>query len=217
MLFDMDGTLLDSEKLWDVALDDLAEWLGGTLSEAGRARMVGSSLGRSVALMHADLGIDADPETSGAFLLERAEQLFRTALEWRPGAQDLLWTVFDEGLPSALVTSTHRRLTEVALDFLGRDFFVASVCGDEVGQPKPHPEPYLRAAALLGADPVACAAVEDSPTGAASAQAAGCGVLAVPSAVPVGPAPRRVVRGSLLDVTLNDLRDVVADAAGPPG
>jgi HAD superfamily hydrolase (TIGR01509 family) len=211
VLFDMDGTLLDSEKLWDVALADLAEELGGSLSGAARERMVGNALGRSVAIMHEELGIDADPEASGAFLLGRAEELFRTALEWRPGAQDLLWAVFDEGLPSALVTSTHRHLTELALDFIGRDFFVASVCGDEVSAPKPHAEPYARGAELLGADPARCVAVEDSPTGVTSAQAAGCAVLAVPSQVPLEPGPRRVVRGSLLDVTVNDLYDLVAD------
>lgn len=210
VLFDLDGTLLDSEKLWDIALDDLARWLGGELSAAARERMVGNALGRSVAIMHEDLGINADPEASGAYLLERAEELYRTALEWRPGAQEMLWAVFDEGLPSALVTSTHRHLTELALDFLGRDFFVASVCGDEVGRPKPHPEPYLRAAELLGADPARCAAIEDSPTGIASAQAAGCGVLAVPSTVALGPAPRRILRPSLMDATINDLYAVVA-------
>ena len=73
VLFDMDGTLLDSEKIWDVALDDLAAWLGGELSLTARHRMVGSSLGRSVAILHADLGIEADPESSGA-LPDRAHR-----------------------------------------------------------------------------------------------------------------------------------------------
>ena len=77
VLFDMDGTLLDSEKVWDVALDDLAEWLGGTLSVTARQRMVGSSLARSVAILHGDLGIEADPESSGGYLLERTAELFR--------------------------------------------------------------------------------------------------------------------------------------------
>jgi beta-phosphoglucomutase-like phosphatase (HAD superfamily) len=71
VLFDMDGTLLDSEKVWDVALDDLAAWLGGELSATARRRMVGSSVARSVAILHSDLGIEADPESSGGYLIDR--------------------------------------------------------------------------------------------------------------------------------------------------
>ena len=144
VLFDMDGTLLDSEKVWDVALGDLASWLGGELSDAARNRMVGSSLARSISILHSDLDIDADPESSGAFLLTRTEELFRTDLVWKPGAEKLLHEVYDAGVRSALVTSTHRMLTEVALETIGRHYFATTVCGDEVGQPKPHPEPYLK-------------------------------------------------------------------------
>jgi len=141
VLFDMDGTLLDSEKLWDLALEDLATALGGDLSARARRRMVGSSLARSIAIMHDDLGIDADPESSGAYLTERAAELFRTSLVWKPGARELLHAVHAAGVPAALVTSTNRPLTEIALDTLGRELFVASVCGDEVVHPKPHPSP----------------------------------------------------------------------------
>ncbi len=193
VLFDMDGTLLDSEKIWDVALDDLSHYLGGELSAQARERMVGSSLARSIAILHDDLGIDADPESSGGYLTERTAELFRTDLVWRPGAQELLVAVHDAGVPAALVTSTHRRLTEIALDTLGRTQFKATVCGDEVTHPKPAPDPYLRAADLLGVDPRSCVAIEDSPLGITSAEAAGCAVLAVPSEVPIAPAPTRTV------------------------
>lgn len=209
VLFDMDGTLLDSEKVWDVALDDLAAWLGGALSERARQRMVGSSLARSVAILHGDLGVDADPESSGAYLLTRTAELFRTDLRWRPGARELLVAVNDAGIPAALVTSTHRGLTEIALDMMGREHFATTVCGDEVARPKPHPEPYLRAAALLGAEPRCCVAVEDSPLGIASAQAAGCAVVAVPSELELEPAAGRVVLGSLEEVNLGTFDGLV--------
>ncbi|MDT4916240.1 MAG: hypothetical protein QOH89_940, partial [Pseudonocardiales bacterium] len=104
----MDGTLLDSEKVWDVALADTAAWLGGELSPSARRRMVGSSMGRSVAILHADLDIDADPESSAAFLTHRTADLFRTGLVWRPGARELLVALHAAGVPTALVTSTRR-------------------------------------------------------------------------------------------------------------
>ena len=224
VLFDMDGTLLDSEKLWDVALEDLATALGGDLSPRARRHMVGSSLARSIAIMHDALGIDADPESSGASDRAAAE-LFRTSLVWKPGARKLLHAVHDAGVPAALVTSTHRRLTEIALDTLGRELFAASVCGDEVVRPKPHPEPYLTAAALIGAAPDRCVAIEDSPSGIAAAEAAGCAVLAVPSEVAIDPAPTRTVRGSLTGLTVPQLAALIGSGSGartepsgpPPG
>jgi HAD superfamily hydrolase (TIGR01509 family) len=209
VLFDMDGTLLDSEKVWDVALDDLATWLGGTLSPAARTRMVGSSLGRSVAILHSDLDIEADAESSAAYLTERTAELFRTGLVWKPGARELLEAVAEVGVPAALVTSTHRRLTEIALDTIGRQYFGATVCGDEVRRPKPQPDPYLRAAELLGVDPRRSVAIEDSPLGITSAEAAGCVVLAVPSEVVIEPTATRTVWPSLAGRTVADLAALV--------
>jgi HAD superfamily hydrolase (TIGR01509 family) len=210
VLFDMDGTLLDSEKLWDVALDDLAAWLGGELTPEIRTRMVGSSLARSITLLHSALDVEADPEASGAFLLSRMSDLFATDAVWCPGAHELLESVHGAGLRAALVTSTHRRLTEVALDTIGREYFAVTVCGDEVGQTKPHPEPYLSACVQLGAQPSRCLVIEDSPVGVAAGQAAGCVVLAVPNQVPIEPAPGRVVRSSLVGVDANFLAQLLA-------
>jgi HAD superfamily hydrolase (TIGR01509 family) len=209
VLFDMDGTLLDSEKVWDVALADLAAWLGGELSDTARRRMVGSSLARSVAILHSDLGIEADPESSGAYLTERTAELFAGDLVWKPGARQLLHAVHDAGVPAALVTSTHRRLTEIALDTIGREFFTVTVCGDEVRRPKPHPDPYLRAAELLAVDAAHGVAIEDSPLGITAAEAAGCAVLAVPSEVTIEPAKTRTIRTSLSGMTVADLAAMV--------
>jgi HAD superfamily hydrolase (TIGR01509 family) len=209
VLFDMDGTLLDSEKIWDVALADLAASLGGTLSVAARQSMVGSSLWRSVSIVHTDLGVQADVEASAAYLSERTAQLFRTDLEWKPGARELLLAVVAAQLPTALVTSTYRQLTELALDFMGRELFAATVCGDEVSAPKPAPMPYLTAAMLLSVRAQDCVAIEDSPLGIASAQAAGCAVLAVPSEVPIDFGLTHTITGSLLDVDLAFLRKLI--------
>ena len=206
----MDGTLLDSEKIWDIGLDDLARHLGGELSPAARASMLGSPIGLSIRLVHQDLGVDTDPAHSENFLLNRVAEIFADQLHWRPGAPELVNAVVAAGLPTGLVTSTVRRLTNVALDWMGRDLFTVSVCGDETPTQKPTPAPYLRAAELLDVPCTACLAVEDSPIGIASAEAAGCAVLAVPSEVAIEPASTRVLRADLVGLTVDDLRDVYA-------
>lgn len=186
VLFDMDGTLVDSEKLWDVALQELAEEYAGTISTAARHAMVGTSMAVSMRILHDDLGQPwRDPALSTAWIERRILELFRTGLRWRPGALALLRAVRAAGIPTALVTSSGRQLVEVALDTLGRDSFDVVVCGDEVDAAKPHPEPYLTAARLLGVPIERCVAIEDSPTGVTSALTAGAAVLAVPVEVPV--------------------------------
>ncbi|MCP2257299.1 haloacid dehalogenase superfamily, subfamily IA, variant 3 with third motif having DD or ED [Streptoalloteichus tenebrarius] len=209
VLWDMDGTLVDSEKLWDVPLFELAERLGGTLSQATRDAMVGSNMTATLAMLFAEVGREPDQEAmaeAAEWITSRTAELFRAGLPWRPGAFEALRAVRSSGVPMALVTSTERRLTEVALDTIGREFFDVTVCGDEVdGRNKPLPEPYLKAARLLGVSPVDCVAVEDSPTGTAAAVAAGCTVLVVPCEVPVEPGERRVLRDSLVGVDLDEL------------
>ncbi|MFE2752122.1 HAD family hydrolase [Actinosynnema sp. NPDC059335] len=210
VLWDMDGTLLDSEKLWDIPLYEFVEKLGGTLSLETRQAMVGSSVPRTMAMLFAEVGepnpTPEDVADGAAWIMRRTEEVFRAGLPWRPGAQEALRAVRDSGVPMALVTSTERQLTEVALDTIGRDLFDVTVCGDEVDRRnKPLPDPYLKAARLLGANPTRCVAIEDSPTGVASAAAAGCTVLVVPCDVPVEPGERRVFRDSLVGVTLATL------------
>jgi beta-phosphoglucomutase-like phosphatase (HAD superfamily) len=122
--------------------------------------------------------------------------------------------VRESGLPTALVTSTERELTELALDTIGREFFDVTVCGDEVdGRNKPEPEPYLKAARLLGVAAEDCVAVEDSPTGVAAAVAAGCTVLVVPCDVPVPGGERRVLRESLVGLDVEELGRLLRPAA----
>lgn len=212
VLWDMDGTLLDSERLWDIPLFEVTKRLGGELSAQTRAAMVGSNIPTTLDLLFAEVGIEptAGQRAEVAEWIDaRMLELFVDGLIWRPGAQDALHAVRSSGVRMALVTSTERALTEIALDTIGRSLFDATVCGDEVdGHHKPEPRPYLRAAGLLGVDPAACVAIEDSPTGIASATGAGCAVLAVPCELPIDPAPGRVVRDSLVGVDLPLLESV---------
>ena len=215
VLFDMDGTLVDTEKLWDVALRELAAQLGGVLSEAGRAATIGTSSVQTMEIFRADLGRpDLDPVEGNAFLYARMAELYAIGMPWRPGARELIDLVRAAGVPTALVTNTARPLVDVALRSLDKSRFDAVVCGDEVARTKPHPDPYLTAAAALGVSPARCVAIEDSPTGLASARAAGCRVLAIPNDLPLvdGDLVGATVRSSLLDVDVALLRRLVSAA-----
>lgn len=215
VFWDMDGTLVDSEKVWTVSLQDTARFLGGTMSTEAREAVVGSNMAATMVVLFDDLDLQADPERVDAaqrYLTERTGELFADGLVWRPGAQAALGMVRDAGWPTALVTNTERALTEQALNTIGRDHFTVSVCGDEVAHGKPAPDPYLRAAALLGVEPGDCLAVEDSPTGASAAERSGAAVLVVPCDVPVPAGPGRVLRASLAGWTAGDVRSDYAQA-----
>lgn len=129
-----------------------------------------------------------------------------------PGAARLLAELSGHSVPTALVSASHRRIIDRVLRSLGAEHFTLTVAGDEVPRTKPHPDPYLLAARRVGADPARCAVVEDTATGVAAAEAAGCRVVAVPSLAPIAPADGRAVVGSLEEVDLRFLRALVADA-----
>jgi HAD superfamily hydrolase (TIGR01509 family) len=216
-MWDMDGTLVDSEKVWTISLEETARWLGGELSTAAREDMVGSNMARTLVIMFDDLGLDRDPARMAEaeqWMTARTGELFAAGLEWRPGALDALRMVRAAGWPTALVTNTGRALTEMALEGIGREHFTLTVCGDEVPRGKPDPDPYLRAAELLGVAPHECLAVEDSPTGTLAAERAGAAVLVVPCEVPVPTGPGRVHRASLVGLTADDVRFCYDQAQG---
>jgi HAD superfamily hydrolase (TIGR01509 family) len=201
VLFDMDGTLIESEGLWAISLQQLAAELGGVLSEPARLSMVGTDMVASMAIFREDLGLpELDFVASTDRLVELTETLFAAGLPWRPGALALLTAVRDAGIPTALVTSTQRRLVKIALETLGS--FDAVVCGDEVDYAKPDPWPYRRAASLLGVDIARCVAIEDSITGIRSATAAGAVVIGVPGEVVLPTDLGAVIVPSLSDVDL---------------
>ncbi|GCB01470.1 MULTISPECIES: HAD family hydrolase [Mycobacteriaceae] len=214
VLFDMDGTLVDSEKLWDVAMHAFYAQKGGVLTDAVRETTVGGSAENVMRIVYDDLGLDPTPESmaeSADWLHVYTGELFEQGLPWRPGAQELLETLAASGIPLALVTNTRRTLTEQALKTIGSHYFTVTVCGDEVPDGKPHPAPYLRAAELLGVAAEDCLAIEDSVTGAQSADAAGCVVLVVPNDVAVPDGPRRRHIESLAGLGVADLRDIYTE------
>src|SRR6476620_5389377 len=183
VLFDLDGTVVDSEPLWADAMRLIAAEIGGTLTEEVLARTTGLSVPASVDLMLAELGSDQPPHEVTRQLLERAAEVFAKELMWQPGAQELIDALRAAGVTTALVTSSPRLVVDVAMQRLGAHRFDLSVCGDEVATP------YPVAMQRLGRPAVECLAVEDSPSGTEAAVAAGIPVLVVPSEVPVPEGP----------------------------
>ena len=197
VLWDMDGTLVDTEPYWVASEYDLVALHGGTWSDEHALNLVGNDLLESGRYIREHAGIDVEPSDIVEELLDRVVRRVEDSVPWRPGAVELLADLRAEGVRCALVTMSYRRFVEPILDQLPEGTFEVVVTGDSVTQGKPHPEPYLRAAALLGVEPARALAIEDSNTGVRSAVAAGCTVLVVPNHVPVLEGERRVFADTL--------------------
>ena len=205
VLWDMDGLLVDTEPLWTVAEAELAATLGGSWSEQLKASIVGTRLDVAIPRILEHYGREASSQAvtaASAWLLAKMTVLLGGTIVLRPGVSALLASVDEAGIPQALVSSSFRVLVDSVLAH-GIGPFALTVAGDEVRHGKPHPEPYLSAAAGLGVDPRNCVVLEDSHAGVLFGQAAGCAVVAVPSVAGVGfvAAPRLSVRSSLAGLT----------------
>jgi HAD superfamily hydrolase (TIGR01509 family) len=200
VLFDMDGLLIDSEPLWLEAETEVMTRLGAGWTEEDQTALLGGSLVRTVRYLLAKATRPVPPELVGEWLMsDITERVRRNGVPVRPGARELLAAVAAAGLPRALVTSSERSFMDAVLASTGMRFD-ALVCAQDVTATKPDPEPYLLAAKRVGVHPGDCFALEDSPNGVASAEAAGCRVFAVPSLIHIPPGPGRTVVPSLLDL-----------------
>jgi len=198
----MDGTLVDTEPYWIATEYELADRHGGRWSEADALALVGNDLLSSARYIREHMGIDREPEEIVEELLDGVVSRVRDVVPWRPGAVELVLALREAGVPLALVTMSYDRFVAPILAQLPPETFRVVVTGDRVERGKPHPEPYLTAAAALGLDPADCLAIEDSNTGAKSAEAAGCLVLVVENHVPVIPGERRVFADTLSGIDL---------------
>jgi HAD superfamily hydrolase (TIGR01509 family) len=202
LLFDMDGLLVDTEGTWFVVEAEVMAALGGPWDEEHQLALFGGPLEKAASYM---LGLVDRPDVSERWVMQAlvdgmVRHLGGGPVSWRPGAQDLLTAAVDAGVPCALVSSSLRPVVDAVLDAVGRHHFAATVSGDDVERTKPHPDPYLLAAELLGLAAGSCVALEDSAAGATSARAAGCRTVVVPSLAQVP--------GHLADLTADSLADV---------
>jgi len=205
VLWDMDGTLVDTEPYWIESEFEVIEGHGGTWSHEHALELVGNDLLESGRYIREHGGIDLEPAQIVEELLDRVVARVSEKVPWRPGALELLQDLRAQDVRCALVTMSYRRFVAPILAALPAGTFEVVVTGDAVSQGKPHPEPYQKAAGILGVDPAHTVAIEDSNTGARSAEAAGCTVLVVPNHVPVLPGERRVFVDTLVGMSAADL------------
>jgi HAD superfamily hydrolase (TIGR01509 family) len=212
VLWDMDGTLVDTEPYWIATEFALAEEYGGSWSQEHALHLVGNDLLESGRYIQQHMPLPLEPAEIVERLLDGVVAQVERAVPWRPGARELLAELTRDGMPCALVTMSYERFVAPILAQLPPGSFQVVVTGDQVSRGKPDPEPYLSAARQLGVDPAHCVAIEDSETGCRSAESAGCTVLAVPHHVPVEPGERRVLADTLVGVVPDELASLLLPA-----
>ncbi|SCK41311.1 haloacid dehalogenase superfamily, subfamily IA, variant 3 with third motif having DD or ED [Streptomyces sp. WMMB 714] len=209
VLLDMDGTLVDTEDFWWDAESEAFAELGHVLKDEWRQVVVGGPMTRSAGFLIEATQADITVEELTGLLNAKFTERLRRGVPLAPGARRLLTELRLHGVPTALVSASHRAIVDEMLKSLGPEHFDVTIAGDELSRTKPHPDPYLTAARRLGADPARCAVIEDTVTGVAAGEAAGCQVVAVPSVSPIEAAEGRTVVKSLEEVNLAFLRSLV--------
>lgn len=217
VLWDFDGTLVDSEKYWIAEEFALVEQFGGTWNHRKAQAIVGNDLLTSGAYIRDHGAVPLDPADIVGRLIQGVRRRLSEHVPWRPGVLRLRAEIAAAGIPQAMVTMSYANVVDPVLTFLaesGMPGFAAVVTGEVVRYGKPDPEPYLRAAGQLDVNPRSCVAIEDSRTGAVSAAAAGCAVLVTPNAVPVADEPSWRVLTDLSGTDLADLSRLLAARTG---
>jgi HAD superfamily hydrolase (TIGR01509 family) len=178
--FDLDGTLIESERRWEAARREVTEGGGGTWREDAQPSMMGLSTPEWVAYMQRELGVALEADQIRRGVLERIEASYRDELPLLPGTQAAVRRLGTRW-PLAVASSSPRELIELVLDLAGLvSDFEAVVSAAEVARGKPAPDVYRRACELLGSAPARSVAIEDSGAGVRSAKVAGMAVVLIP-------------------------------------
>lgn len=208
VLWDMDGTLVDSEHYWLSSEQELASSVGAVWTEQDGLNLIGMSLYDSSRLIKQKLKL----EMSTGEIIDRLTNSVIAKLDdklpWRPGAEEILRAIKNAGIPTALVTMSMRRNADAVVSRMGFPAFDLIIAGDEVEHGKPHPEPYLKAAAKLGVAIEDCIAFEDSISGLHSAEASGAIAIGIPNMVQIPERPGRNLWPSLVGISVTDLENI---------
>ncbi|WP_019179237.1 HAD family hydrolase [Microbacterium yannicii] len=205
VLWDMDGTLVDTEPYWMAAETPLVESFGGTWSHEQALRLVGLGLEDSARIFQ-DAGVRMSVEGIIDHLTDDVMgRLALTGVPFRPGARELLAGLREAGIKTGLVTMSMRRMATTVVDLIDFDAFDVIIAGDDATRPKPFPDPYLQACQALGVTPEQTVAIEDSPNGLRSAVASGASVIGVPLMVSIAGAGAHAVWPTLEGRTADDL------------
>ena len=211
VIFDMDGTLVDTERVSQTAWRRAADDLGIDVPDRIWNAFVGCSLPNARALVNAEFG---DPDLTERLFDHQREIYFvlrDESLEPCDGALDALRALTEAGMTVALATSTMREHALPLMERFGMaPFFSSMTFGDEIAHAKPAPDIYLEAARRMNLDPATCAAVEDSVNGALAACAAGMATYLVPEWAT--PTPELVERCVAVLGSLRELPAVMLDA-----
>ena len=209
VLFDMDGTIIDSEPYWMASEQALAAEHNGTWTANDGLDIIGMDLDESSKLFKDRAKIPLEAEEIKNRLTNDVQSKLARAVPWRPGAQELLLELRKHNVKTALVTMALHRMAQQVVDAIPFDAFDVIVAGDDVTRGKPHPEAYEKAAALLGFPPSKCIAFEDSVTGLTSAEAAGTYAIGIPNIIEIPQKPGRVLWPTLEGVTFKQLRKLI--------
>jgi HAD superfamily hydrolase (TIGR01509 family) len=211
VVFDNDGLLLDTEEAWTRAETALFARHGSTFTFDHKRDLIGSSHTVAAGKLEAMLGLPGE----GPALIDELHALVmaeaRHDVEPRPGAVALVEALLDAGIPIAVASNSPRDFLDRVLGTAGvAGHFAVTVAGDEVTHPKPAPDIYLEACRRLGAAPAGSVGLEDSPTGAAAAKAAGLHVIGVPYLADMAVPDADLIAGSLADAAVYEACGLVA-------
>lgn len=210
VLWDMDGTLVNTEPFWIAAETPLVESFGGTWSHEQGLQLVGKGL-HDAARVFQEHGVRMTADAIVDRLTDDVMAgLARDGVPFRPGARELLRSLRDADVKTALVTMSMHRMARAVVDLIDFDAFDVVVAGDDVERPKPYPDPYLQACRMLGVSAQDTVAIEDSPNGLRSAVASGAVTVGVPMMVSLAGAGAHTVWPTLAGRTAADVDAVFA-------